>query len=374
MTRPAPLNKTKNMKKKTYDPEYLRDFITRFFEKLGAPPADAAAVADVFVRAELRNLPSHGMIRLKDHYQLWEAGRLNMRPEIRVVHESPSTAVLDGDNGIGMLVATRAMQTAIEKARTAGSGWVAVRNSNHFGIGSYYTLMAVEAGMIGLAMTNGNPLVAPANSVDRLLGTNPIAVAVPAGKYPPFVGDFSTTPIARGKLAVAAKKGEKVPFGYVIDKEGNPSDDPDILKKGGAMVPLGGDLAHGSHKGYALGAIVDILSGVLSGANFGPFVPPNLAYLPLPDEQVGKGMGHFFGAWRIDAFMPDETFRERMDRWIEIFRNAKPVPGKKVLIPGDIEREAEERISREGITIIPAIQDEVKELAEKLDLDFEVKG
>ncbi len=361
------------MNDKNYSPEYLRTFITRFFEKLGCPAGDAAAIADVFVRAELRGLPSHGMIRLKDHYQLWEAGRLNLRPDIRVVYETPATAVVDGDNGIGMLVATRAMQTAITKARKTGSGWVAVRNSNHFGIGSYYALMAVEADMIGLAMTNGNPLVAPANSVDRLLGTNPIAVAVPAGEEPPFVGDFSTTPIARGKLAVAAKKGEKVPFGYVIDKDGNPSDDPDILKKGGAMVPLGGDLAHGSHKGYALGAIVDILSGVLSGANFGPFVPPNLAYLPLPEEQVGKGMGHFFGAWRVDAFMPAEAFKARMDRWIKIFRNAKPVPGKKVLIPGDIEREAEERIAREGISILPAIQKEVKELADKLGIEFEVK-
>jgi len=362
------------MENKTYSPEYLRNFITQFFEKLGCPTEDARAIADAFVKAELRNLSSHGMIRLKDHYQLWEAGRLNVRPTIKVVHETPGTAVIDGDNAVGMLAATRSMHLAMEKARKSGSGWVATRNSNHFGIGSYYALMAVENDMIGLAMTNGNPLVAPANSVERLLGTNPIAVAIPAGKYPPFVGDFSTTPIARGKLAVAAKKGEKVPYGYVIDKDGNPSDDPDILKEGGAMVPLGGDLAHGSHKGYALGAIVDILSGVLSGANFGPFVPPNLAYLPLPEEQVGKGMGHFFGAWRIDAFMEASEFKSRMDRWMEIFRNAKPVPGKKVLIPGEIEREAEERIAREGIYVLPAIQKDVKELADKLEIEFEMKG
>ncbi len=359
---------------KNYAPDYLRNFITLFFEKLGCPTDDAKAIADAFIRAELRNLASHGLIRLKDIYQLWEAGRINVHPDIRIVHESPSTAVVDGDNAVGMLAATRSMKTAIEKARNAGSGWVATRHSNHFGIGSYYAMMALEHDMIGLAMTNGNPLVAPVNSVERLLGTNPIAVAVPAGKQPPFVGDFSTTPIARGKLAVAAKKGEKVPFGYVIDKDGNPSDDPDILKEGGAMVSLGGDLTHGSHKGYALGAIVDILTGVLSGANFGPFVPPNLAYLPLPEEQVGKGMGHFFGAWRIDAFMEAAEFKSRMDRWIEIFRHARPIPGKKVLIPGDIEREAEKRIAREGIYVLPAIQKDVKELADKLGLDFKLKG
>ncbi|NOY37842.1 MAG: Ldh family oxidoreductase [Chlorobi bacterium] len=355
-----------------YDPAYLRDFVTRFFERLGCPRHDAEAIADVFIRAELRNLPSHGMIRIKDHFQLWEAGRLNIKPDIRIVHESPGTAVVDGDNAVGMLAAYRSMEIAIEKSEKAGSGWVATRNSNHFSIGSYYAMMALEHDMIGLAMTNGNPLVAPVNSTERMLGTNPIAVAVPAGKQPPFVGDFSTTPIARGKLGVAAKKGKKIPFGYVIDKNGNPSDDPDILKEGGAMVPLGGDIPHGSHKGYALGSIVDILTGVLSGANFGPFVPPNLAYLPIPEVQVGKGMGHFFGAWRIDAFMEAGEFKSRMDRWINVFRKSRPAPGKKVLIPGDIEREAEIRLAKEGISVLPAIQKDVKEVADKLGIEFRV--
>ena len=165
-----------------------------------------------------------------------------------------------------------------------------------------------------------------------------------------------------------------MPYGYVIDKDGNPSDDPDILKKGGAMVPLGGDLAHGSHKGYALASIVDLLTGVLSGANFGPYVPPNLAYLPLPEKQVGQGMGHFFGAWRVDAFMPQDEFLQRMDHWIEVFRNSKPAPGKKVLIPGDIEREAEKRLAVEGISVLPAIQKDVHEVANKLGIDFELKS
>ena len=176
-----------------YSPGYLRNFVTLFFEKLGCPHDDAAAIADVFIRAELRGLPSHGMIRIKDHYQLWEAGRLNVKPNIRVVHETPSTAVVDGDNAIGMLAAYRSMEIAIKKAQKAGSGWVATRNSNHFSIGSYYAMMALEHNMIGVAMTNGNPLVAPVNSTQRMLGTNPIAVAVPAGNQPPFVGDFSTT-------------------------------------------------------------------------------------------------------------------------------------------------------------------------------------
>ena len=356
-----------------YTPEYLREFIIQIFEKIGCPTEDARAIADVFIRAELRNLPSHGMIRIKDYFQLWEAGRINTRPNVKVVHETPGTAVIDADRAVGIVGATKSMILAIEKAKNSGTGWVATRNSNHLGIGSYYAMMALEHDMIGISMTNANPMVAPVNSVERMLGTNPITMAVPAGKQPAFVADFSTTPIARGKLAVAAKKGEKVPLGYVQDKDGVPSDDPDIMKKGGSMLPLGGDLQHGSHKGYALGAVVDILTGVLSGANFGPFVPPFLAYLPMPEIEVGKGMGHFFGAMRIDGFMKAEEFKKRMDKWITTFRNSKPVKGKKVLIPGDIEREAEERILKEGIKVLPGIQKDVKEVADKLAVEFELK-
>lgn len=355
----------------TYD--YLLSFTIQVFEKMGCPTRDAEAAAKVFLRAELRNLPSHGMLRMKDYFQLWEAGRINTKPEIRIIHESPSTAVVDGDMAIGMLAATRSMEIAIEKAKVSGTGWVATQNSNHFGIGSYYATMALEHDMIGIAMTNANPFVAPTNSVSKLLGTNPIAFAVPSKNQPPFIADFSSTPIARGKLAVAARKGEKVAYGFVQDKEGNPSNDPDILKEGGTMLPLGGDLEHGSHKGYALGAIIDILTGVISGANFGPFIPPNLAFLPMPKVQVGKGMGHFFGAMRIDAFQTADVFKSRMDKWIDTFRNAKPIKGKQVLIPGDIEREAEERIGKEGIHILPSIVKDLKEIADKLEVDFEEK-
>ena len=356
-----------------YTHDYLLSFTIQVFEEMGCPTHDAKAAAKVFLRAELRNLPSHGMLRLKDYFQLWEAGRINTKPDIKIIHESPSTAVVDGDMAIGMVAATRSMEIAIEKAKVHGTGWVATQNSNHFGIGSYYAMMALEHDMIGIAMTNANPFVAPTNSVSKLLGTNPIAFAVPAKDQPAFIADFASTPIARGKLAVAAKKGEKVAYGFVQDKDGNPSNDPDILKEGGSMLPLGGDLEHGSHKGYALGAIIDILTGVVSGANFGPFIPPNLAFLPMPKVQVGKGMGHFFGAMRIDAFQTADVFKSRMDKWIETFRNAKPIKGKQVLIPGDIERKAEERIGKEGISILPSIVKELKEIADKLEVGFKEK-
>jgi len=154
-----------------------------------------------------------------------------------------------------------------------------------------------------------------------------------------------------------------------------PSDDPDVITRGGSMVTLGGTTQHGSHKGYALSAIVDILSAVLSGANFGPFCPPSLAYLPVKEEKVGEGTGHFFGAMRIDGFQEPDVFKARMDKWIETFRNARPAKGcERVLIPGDIEREKEERIRREGISVLEPIQMEMKEIADFLGLDFNVKG
>jgi LDH2 family malate/lactate/ureidoglycolate dehydrogenase len=354
-----------------YQYDYLFDFTMNVFLKLGCSEHDSTIIAEVFLAAELRDHSSHGMIRIKDYYDLWKANRINTTPVISIVHESPSTAVIDGDNAVGMIAARRSMEIAIEKAKKAGTGWVATRNSNHFGIAGYYAMMALEYDMIGICLTNANPLVAPTYSVSRMMGTNPIAIAVPALNQPAFVADFATTPIARGKLAVAEKKGEKVPFGFVQDKYGAPSDDPSILKYGGSMLTLGGDRVHGSHKGYCLSSIVDIFSAVFSGANFGPFVPPSVAYLPVLEKKVGEGTGHFFGAMRIDAFQPAEEFKTKMDEWIKTFRSAKPVEGQdRVLIPGDPEREAEERNMRDGIKLVPAIKDDLIGIAGELGIEF----
>jgi LDH2 family malate/lactate/ureidoglycolate dehydrogenase len=355
-----------------YSHQYLFDFTSTIFQKMGCSKTDADATAKVFIAAELRGLPSHGMIRLKDYFELWKAKRINVQPNVRIVHESPSTAVVDGDKAVGMVAATKSMQIAIEKAKNAGTGWVSTRNSNHYGIAGYYSMMALEHDMIGICMTNANPLVAPTFSISRMMGTNPIAVAIPALKQPAFVADFATTPIARGKLAVSEKKGEKVSFGYVQDKDGNATDDPSILAKGGSMVTLGGDYEHGSHKGFCLAAIVDIFSAVFSGANFGPFVPPSVAYLPVLDKKVGEGTGHFFGAMRIDAFQPANEFKIKMDEWIETFRNAKSAPGKpNVIIPGDPERAIEEKLKISGIEIIPEIVKDIKEIGDYFEVKFE---
>ena len=355
-----------------YKYEYLFDFTKNVFMKMGCSGTDSEIIAEVFLAAEIRNHASHGMLRIKDYYELWKAGRINVKPDVKIVHETPSTAVVDGDNAVGMIAARRSMEIAIEKAKSAGTGWVATRNSNHFGIAGYYAMMALRNDMIGICLTNANPLVAPTFSISRMMGTNPIAVAIPAKEQHPFVADFATTPISRGKLAVAEKKNEKVVFGLVQDKNGQPSDDPSVLRSGGSMLTLGGDRLHGCHKGYCLSAIVDIFSALFSGANFGPFVPPSVAYLPVLDKKTGEGTGHFFGAMRIDAFQPADLFKSKMDEWITTFRSSKPADGQdRVLIPGDPEREAEERIMKEGIELVPAIKKDLLEISEILNIKFE---
>ena len=355
------------MQEKVYSYKQLFDFSKRIFEKIGCSEQHAIIASKVLLSADLRGIDSHGIARLSGYVRLWEVNRVNAKPEIRIIHESPSTAVVDGDGGLGLVVAPYAMQVAIDKAKSAGTGWVSVQNSNHFGIAGYHAMMALEHDMIGWAMTNASPLVAPTFSVERLLGTNPICVAIPAGNEPAFVADLATTTAANGKLEILQRKNLNAPSGWVQDKDGNPSFNPHELKAGGALLPLGGDREHGSHKGYALGAIVDIFSAVLSGANYGPWVPPFPAYVPMPSEQPGKGIGHFFGAMRIDAFRPASDFKFHMDKWITRFRSAKPMNGEEqVLIPGDPEREMEENRIKSGIPLLHAVDEDLQFLGEKL--------
>ncbi len=350
----------------TYSYEQLIEFTQNVFMGIGCNTQDAALAAKVLLSADIRGIDSHGVARLTGYVRLWEAGRINATPNIRIVHETPSTAVVDGDAGLGLVVAPFAMQVAIDKAKHVGTGWVSVKNSNHFGIAGYHAMMALEQDMIGMAMTNASALVAPTFSIERMLGTNPIAVAVPANEQPPFVADFATTTAANGKLEIQQRKNEDVPLGWVQDKDGNNSTDAHALKHGGLMLPLGSDREHGSHKGYALGSIVDIFSAVLSGASYGPWAPPFPAYVPMPQNMPGEGLGHFFGAMRIDAFRPADEFKQHMDNWITRFRSATPAPGhEKVLIPGDPEREMETIRLKDGLPIPESLVAELRAVGEK---------
>ncbi len=354
-----------------YTYHQLYQFIFQVFKSIGCSDEHAKTATTGLIAADIRGIDSHGVARLSGYVRLWEAQRINAVPNLQIVHETPSTAVVDGDAGLGLVVAPFAMQVAIDKARNVGTGWVSVRNSNHFGIAGHHAMMALEHDMIGMAMTNASALVAPTFSIEKMLGTNPIAVAIPANEQPPFVADFATTTAANGKLELLQRKNADTPSGWVQDKAGQPSTDANILKKQGALLPLGSDREHGSHKGYALGSIVDIFSAVLSGASYGPWAPPFPAYISMPENMPGQGLGHFFGAMRIDAFRPADEFKQHMDNWIQRFRSATPAPGhEKVLIPGDPEREMEVLRMKEGIPLEDSVAADLKMLAGKFSITF----
>jgi LDH2 family malate/lactate/ureidoglycolate dehydrogenase len=349
--------------------QQLFDFSNKIFLSIGCSEEDALLASTVLLSADLRGVDSHGIARLSGYVRLWETGRVNTRPDMKVLHERASTATLDGDAGLGLVVAPRAMRLAMEKADTCGTGWVSVQNSNHFGIAGYHAMLALKEDMIGIAMTNASALVAPTFSQERLLGTNPIAVAIPSGNEPAFVADMATTTAANGKLEILQRKTMQAPEGWIQDKDGKPTTDAHALKSGGALLPLGSDIEHGSHKGYALGAIVDIFSSILSGANYGPWVPPFPAYVPMPENQPGKGIGHFFGAMRIDAFRSAEDFKKNMDQWLHRFRSSETVSGQaKVLVPGDPERILEYERSLNGIPLLTSVIEDLLQLGQKFGI------
>lgn len=349
--------------------QHLFTFTKKIFQSIGCSEADAHLATDVLLSADLRGVDSHGVARLSGYVRLYEAGRINPTPNVRIVHETPSTAVVDGDRGLGLVVAPKAMDIVIEKAKNVGTGWVSVKNSNHYGIAGYHAMQALAHDMIGIAMTNASPLVAPTHATDRMLGTNPIAVAIPALEQPPFVADFATTTAANGKLEMLQRKNLEAPYGWIQNAAGESSKNPNELKSGGALLPLGGDT--GSHKGYCLGSIVDIFSAVLSGANYGPWVPPFVSFLPLPENPVGEGIGHFLGAMRVDAFRPAGEFKAHMDNWINTFRGAKTKEGEEaVLIPGDPERLISEKRLQEGIPLLDPVIKDLEALGKRFDLQL----
>ena len=353
-----------------YSYQSLFEFCRSIFLAIGCNHIQAESAAKVLLSADLRGIDSHGIARLQGYVRLWEVKRVFPGNEPSVIYETPSTAVVDGASALGLNVAPFAMKIAIQKAIQVGTGWVSVQNSSHFGIAGYHAMLALPEDMIGIAMTNASPLVAPTFSKERLLGTNPIAMAIPAGEEPAFVADFATTTASNGKLELLQRKGENTPEGWVQDKHGDSSTDAHELKKGGALLPLGGHREGGSHKGYMLGSMVDILSALLSGANYGPWVPPFPAYVPVPDNLPGKGIGHFFGAMRIDAFRPASDFKTHMDAWIRRFRSSDSVNGQPVVIPGDPERIYENERMKNGVPIDNEVVKTLEALAHQFSVSF----
>ena len=348
--------------------EDLKDYMVRFFVKLNVPQADAETAAEVLLSADLRGVDSHGIIRLNTYYgDRLRKGLIDPLSPVTVLQETPVSLALSGGNGMGQVVGKQAMTRAIEKARQIGMAMVTVRNSNHYGIAGYYAMMALEQDMIGISFTNSQPLVAPTYGRKAMLGTNPIAVAVPAGSERPYVLDMATSIVPIGRVTVYDKAGKPIPAGWGIDKEGAVTTNPSDVLKGGALMPLGGiDLMRG-YKGYGLGLLVDIFSGVLSGAAFAA----NVAH-PSSGGQFAN-VGHFFAAIRIDAFRPLAEFKQDMDAIIHQLKDSpKAVGQERIYIHGEKEFERAEHNRQAGVPLLEPVVKGLRESGKQIGVEFDL--
>jgi LDH2 family malate/lactate/ureidoglycolate dehydrogenase len=341
----------------------LLDFVDRALQRMDVPTDDARVTAEILVEADLMGIESHGVAHLTVHpsYVLGlRQGVVNPRPNIHVVHETPSTALVDGDGGLGPVVGYRAMGIAIQKAKECGTGMVAVTRSRHYGVAGYYALMAVPYDMIGLALTNSPPFVAPTFGRRRMLGTNPIAVAVPTASGHPFLLDMATSAASHGKFEIARREGKPIPLTWGADEEGNPSTDMTRIMSRGWLLPLGSTPDAASYKGYDLAMVVDILSGVLSGVGFS-----------LHIEYIKHEVGHFFGALRIDGFRPVDEFKAMVDEMLDAFRSAPTVGGaERVLVAGQREFETRDERLAHGIPLHASVVALLRRLAEEVGLSM----
>ncbi|NPC91339.1 Ldh family oxidoreductase [Bacillus sp. WMMC1349] len=320
----------------------LRRFIKEVFISQGLLEKHSQTAADVLCYADEHGFTTHGVTNLRNVYleRLMDR-RINPKAEFSIAAESPGTAVIDAHHGLGLVAGDYAINVAIQKAKKVGVGCVVVRQSSHFGSAGYYTNLALKNGMIGIAMTNlGSQTIArPLGGSVNMIGTNPIAMSAPAKKVPPFVLDMSTTVVATGKIRDAQRRGESIPEGWLIDDYGQPQTDPNTYFEGtGHLQMLGGALATGGAKGYGLGLLVDILCGVLSGANVGP--DPKILKAGQSDEQSKKdqNIGHFFLALNVEAFRPLLEFQDQMDSMLETLLNCPTTSdSNQVVYPGYLE-------------------------------------
>ena len=322
----------------------LREMVVPIFEKMGVPRDDCRLAADVLVTADLRGVSTHGVSNiLRTYVSMYREGKINPRPQWHILRESPAIASIDSDGGLGIIIAPKAMEIAIEKARNVGVGMVTISNGRHLSMASYHAMLALKHDMIGMCMssTSTKRQMIPTFGAETRLGTNPIAVAAPADKEAPFVFDGATTVVAANKLGLARRLGVKLPPGWVSDANGTPIMDevdpppPDIDR----LLPLGSTHEMGSHKGYGLAGVVDILGGILTGGPFGI-------------NAVPQHCSHCVAAYNIETFMDTAQFKRTMDEWLLMLKSTKPAPGHdRVLYPGLPEAECEIEYKAKGIPL-----------------------
>lgn len=353
--------------------ETLKAFMEEVFTRIGVPAEDAAVCSNILIASDLRGIESHGIGRLKMYYDRIKAGIQQPVTRIDVLRDKAATAVWDGNHGMGHVIAHRAMQTAIDKARNFGLGAVAVRNSTHFGICGFYAEMACQADMIGLNFTNARPSVCPTNGVEPLLGTNPICFGAPTDLPFPFVYDAATSISQRGKIEQYAREEKDTPAGWAIDLEGRPHTDTprllvDLVKQTASLLPIGGtDELSGSHKGYGLSAMVEILCAALqNGAFLNQLLGQDASGKPAPYK-----LGHFFLAINIDFFTDLKSFRETCGQICRELQRSRLLPGReRIWVAGEKEYEKQLEIQRLGVPIIPNLQRDIQIMQNELHLEM----
>ncbi len=342
----------------------VKTITSRLLQTHNVRPADADVVAEVLTAADIRGVESHGIGRLIPYYLTGlELGHIKAQPEVTTAREMGSMFVVDADNGLGHIACHAAMKKAIGLAQTHGIGMGGVRGSNHFGIAGYYAMMALEEDMIGLCLCNSTPLVLPTYSRKPVLGTNPIAFAAPAGKHQPFVLDMATSVVPIGKVEVHRRWEVKVPPQWGADHMGRPVDDPQEILDGGGLFPLGGPAETSGYKGYGLAAVVDILSGVLTGASF-------LTGVSRGGAAQRSQVGHFVAALKIDGFIDPEAFTQRMDDFIDELKEAPLAEGcDRVFVAGEKEFWHTEESIRDGVPVHKKVWSDITDAAKKMGIE-----
>lgn len=345
--------------KTKFDWKALQDFCYEVFRKAGVPEQGAATVAESLIQADLRGVESHGVVRTAIYLKRIEAGMIDPFAEIEKVSESDATVLIDGKNNFGSVIGSQALEIALTKAKRHGAAFVGVKGSNHFGTGAYYALKAIEQNMVLLVMSNASQTMPPTGGIRPFIGTNPLAVGVPAGQELPFILDMATSLVARGKIIVAAQKGEDIPLGWAIDKDGNPTTDANAALAG-SVLPVGGP------KGYAISMFIDILCGVLTGAGFGKYV--NNMY---ENWEQPQNVGHLFIAVDINRFIPLELFKQRMDQYIREIKQEPKAPGvNEILIPGELEHRRTREQMEHGIELPLKVVEELAQIGERYGVEL----
>ncbi len=345
----------------------LHDYIIRYFQRWSVPVEDASIAADVLLSADMRGVDSHGMIRLNSYYgSRLRKGLINPLSPMIVVKETATTLAIDGNNGLGHPIGVKTMQQCIKKAEHAGIAMATVSHSNHYGIAGYYAMMALPRDMIGISFTNSGPLVAPTHGKKAMLGTNPIAVAVPALSQKPFVLDMATSIVPIGRITVYEKEGRTIPAGWGIDSQGAITEDPAKVNSGGALMPLGGPEILRGYKGYGMALMVDIFSGVLSGAGFGEKVSGS-------SNDGRANVGHFFAAVKIEAFREINAFKKDMDDLLTQLKNSPKAEGEeRIYIHGEKEFEKVELAVTRGVCLSEATVNTLKKTGHEDEVEFDL--